>query len=140
MDWFFTKSHKINKWYCCFKRKKRNSKIKNSLPIFSHPLLEVGTKVRVALDAPEGYVERNKLSGTFRATDIRWTKKIFKIVNVIINNDQPVLYMVSDHPTTAYTFERLQPIYKDEQLPPESVLLKEISHKKAKSNQHKDVS
>jgi hypothetical protein len=42
----------------------------------SRNILDVGTKVRVQLDNPIGYVEGDKLHGRFRASDIRWNPKI----------------------------------------------------------------
>jgi hypothetical protein len=91
----------------------KKNKITNTLPYIplDAVIFEVGTKVRVALDKPEGILG-NKLKGRFRATDIRWSHDISTISNVIITPNQPIMYQV-DGLTTGYTFNQLQqPIVK----------------------------
>jgi hypothetical protein len=104
-------------------KQKTRKKKKKDAPYFmtSQPLLEVGTRVRVALDKPKDYIESNKLSGTFRATDPRWENRIRTITNIIINDNQPIMYKVSGLPSVAYTYNRLQVVPINEVPPPAKV-------------------
>jgi hypothetical protein len=72
-------------------------------------LLEVGQNVRVQLDKPRE-VTGEKLSGHFRATDIRWDPQIKSITNVILSPGQPPMYQVSGDTKRAYTFNQLQTV------------------------------
>lgn len=74
-------------------------------------MLSIGQPVRVQLDKPEDTAGR-KLIGTFRATDIRWSRKLSKITNIIIDNDEPVMYQVDDK-SVSYTFNQLQPVNEE---------------------------
>ncbi len=100
----------------------RRSKTKEQTPIFNNPMLEVGQRVRVALDKPKDYIKENKISGSFRATDPRWEEEVRTIVNIIANDKEPLLYIVSGLPSTAYTYNRLQVVSDNEQDPPKSTL------------------
>ena len=71
------------------------------------PILEVGTKVRVALDKPENVFGDKQAGTAFRATDIRWKPAVRKITNIILTPRQPVMYQVDDE-LTGYTRQRLQ--------------------------------
>jgi hypothetical protein len=89
----------------------------------SDPILQIGTPVRVALDKPiESTGQR--LSGKFRASDIRYDPDNERILNTIISPDEPVLYKVSGKSNlgTAYTYNQLQVIPENEQPPPSSVI------------------
>jgi len=84
-------------------------------------LLAIGDSVRVQLEEPVDTAGR-KLHGGFRATDIRWSRKLSKVTNIIIDNDEPVMYQIDDKPTS-YTYNQLQ-FVNPEKLnePPSSVI------------------
>jgi hypothetical protein len=88
-------------------------------------LLSEGTKVRVALEKPIDIVTGKRLHGGFRDSDIRFEIKPKTIKQVIINPDNPPMYLVSnsaggtDH-TQAYTKNQLLPVKSDEVGPKES--------------------
>ena len=69
-------------------------------------LLAIGDSVRIQLEEPLDTAGR-KLHGGFRATDIRWSRKISKVSNIIIDDGEPILYQVDDKPTS-YTYNQLQ--------------------------------
>ena len=86
------------------------SEINKSLPkpidtqILDEPLwaesiedtLPVGCKVRTKLDYPINIVNEKRLHGTFRSSDIRWSREIKKIENVILRPGFPVMYKCTD--------------------------------------------
>lgn len=87
-------------------------------------LLNKGDKVRVALDYPIDVVTGKKLHGPFRATDIRWTKEPRTIMEVLINVNNPPMYLLDDpkqpdgiDTSAAYTKTQLLPVKDNEQLP-----------------------
>ena len=86
-------------------------------------LLNVGDKVRIQLDLPEDYLSGKRLIGTFRATDIRWTKKPHTITDVIIKPGSPPLYIIDDDGSTAYTKNQLQLVTDNETGPEEKSIL-----------------
>ena len=59
-------------------------------------ILPEGTRVRIALDYPINHVSGEKLHGTFRAGDIRFSKEIHTIEKIILSPNQPIAYLVSD--------------------------------------------
>ena len=73
-------------------------------------LLPIDTKVRVQLDVPIDYVSGKRLIGTFRATDVRFSKEPHTISDVVIKPGSPPLYILDDDNTTAYTKNQLQVI------------------------------
>jgi hypothetical protein len=79
-------------------------------------LLQVGQKVRVALDKPRS-VTGDKLSGNFRATDVRFSPQIHTITNVIIAPRAPPLYQVDNKANPAYTYNQLQTVDDDQEKP-----------------------
>lgn len=92
-------------------------------------LLDVGTKVRVALDKPADYLTNKKLTGKFRVTDIRFNPIIRTIEDILILPNRPPLYILNDvnNPSKAehgvsYTRNQLQIVPKDEQAPDTSVI------------------
>lgn len=68
----------------------------------------IGTKVRKQLDAPVSIATGKKLNGTFRATDIRFSPKVYTITNSIYPPNQPVMYALDNNTKTYYTFNQLQ--------------------------------
>ena len=59
-------------------------------------LLEIGQKVKVLLPKPIDYVEGQRLHGSFRAGDLKWSKEDYTIYGVHITPQQRVLYTVKD--------------------------------------------
>lgn len=59
-------------------------------------ILPEGTRVRIALDYPINHISGEKLHGTFRAGDIRFSKEIHTIEKIILSPNQPIAYLVSD--------------------------------------------
>lgn len=101
------------------KKKKKKPKNEYQCSGASCVLLPEGTKVRVALDAPRDVVSGKRLPGRFRDTDIRWGIKPKTIKQVIIQPNQPPLYLVDDGKgsidhTQAYTKNQLLPVQKNE--------------------------
>jgi transposase InsO family protein len=103
---------------------------KSSSPVCdgeSCELLEIGTKVRRALDMPINVHDEKRMYGKFRASDIRWHPEVRTVTNIILNADQPPMYQLDDGKggtdrRVAYTRQQLQIITNDEQLPPPSVI------------------
>lgn len=90
-------------------------------------ILSEGTKVRVALDAPRDVVSGKRLHGKFRDTDIRWEVKPRTIMQVIIQPNQPPMYLVDDYEgnidhTQAYTKSQLLPVKSNEKTPDSSLI------------------
>lgn len=75
-------------------------------------MLSVGQPVRVMLDKPEDTFQ-NKLHGTFRSSDIRWSRAISHVSNIIIDDNEPILYQLDGKPSPAYTFNQLQVVDVD---------------------------
>lgn len=71
-------------------------------------LLPVGTLVYIAYDEPRDILTGKKLHGKFRATDIRWDRRIRKISGVILHPGQPPLYKVTNKKGVLYTRNQLQ--------------------------------
>eukprot|EP01040_Poterioochromonas_malhamensis_P009126 gene9126-9897_t len=84
----------------------------------NNDLLDEGTKVRVALDAPIDVPTEGKLHGKFRATDIRWEKEPTVIKQILLRPDQPPMYLTAKYPHTPYVRERLQVVPENEANPP----------------------
>jgi hypothetical protein len=80
----------------------------------SENMLPIGTVVRYKLDNPVDYVAGSKLHGTFRTSDLRWSKTKHTITNVILNPDTPPLYQLDDNGKVAYTIYQLQVVKPDE--------------------------
>jgi hypothetical protein len=91
---------------------------------FSEDVLPEGTRVRIQLDNPIGYVDGKRLHGKFRTGDIRWTKEIHTITQFYLRPDQPVLYQVDNNKKVAYTKYQLQVVNNNEEKP------KSINNKK----------
>lgn len=77
-------------------------------------LINMGTKVRIALDAPQDIITKKKLHGRFRATDLRFEPTIRTVEDIeLYPNTQP-LYKISGIPRTAYTRNQIQVVGNDE--------------------------
>lgn len=84
---------------------------------FTSKVLPIGTKVRIQLDNPKTYVDDIKLSGKFRAGDIRWTKTIHTITQIYLRPAQPPMYQVDNNKRVAYTKYQLQVVKENETKP-----------------------
>jgi hypothetical protein len=73
----------------------------------SRYILDEGQKVRVRLDRPQS-VLGEKLSGPFRAHDIRWSPSVHQIEQVLMYPGQLVRYLVSGIPNASYSAAQLQ--------------------------------
>jgi hypothetical protein len=76
-------------------RKEQRSVLRTPILDRNQVLLEIGTQVRVKLTEPED-VRGQKQQGRFRATDIRWRNKIYKVDERVIVPNQPPMYYVRD--------------------------------------------
>lgn len=92
-------------------------------------MLEIGTKVRLKLDAPLDYVSDKKLHGKFRVTDIRWDPHPRIIKNYLLQPGQPPLYQLNDEKdinkidySAAYSKPQLQVVPEDEEAPHPNVI------------------
>jgi hypothetical protein len=69
-------------------------------------LIVVGTRVRLKLDNPID-TQGNKLHGSFRSSDIRWTRKIYTINQIVLKPGQPPYYLVDGITSHAFTKPQL---------------------------------
>ena len=59
-------------------------------------IITIGSRVRTKLDYPINIVNEKRLHGVFRSSDIRWSRDIKKITNIILKPGFPILYTVDD--------------------------------------------
>ena len=59
-------------------------------------IITIGSRVRTKLDYPINIVNEKRLHGIFRSSDIRWSRDIKKITNIILKPGFPVLYTIDD--------------------------------------------
>ena len=92
-------------------------------------ILTEGQKVRVVLEYPRNVHDSSRLMGKFRDGDIRWEVKPRIIKQVIIEPNQPPMYLVSmidDETQTdrscAYTKNELLPVKENEIAPREEMI------------------
>ena len=90
-------------------------------------LLEQGTKVRVALDAPKDVIDGKRLHGKFREGDIRYDLKPRTIIKTLIAPGTTPMYQLDDangepDNRALYTKNQLQVIPKNEILPDASLI------------------
>jgi hypothetical protein len=95
-------------------------------------MLQIGQKVRRALNEPNDFATGEKQHGRFRETDIRWLDKPQTITNFVLQGGQPPLYELDNMPSPMFTKDQLQVIPDKEELPPASVLEKKIPQKDTK--------
>jgi hypothetical protein len=98
-------------------------------PIITAPILDKGTRVRIQLDAPKDVASGKRLHGGFRASDPRWSIKIYTIESPLITENKHVLYSIEGIKHTAFTRNQLQEFSSNEQQPPESIIRKFIPEK-----------
>jgi hypothetical protein len=70
-------------------------------------ILPLDTEVRVKLEYAQDTFGK-KLHGTFRSSDIKWSRKIYKINNIVLNPEQPPMYGVTDNKKILRTVGQLQ--------------------------------
>lgn len=95
----------------------------------SADVIPEGTRVRVALEAPQDFASGKRLHGKFRSSDLRWDETPRTVKSILIKPGAPPMYLLNDDgkgiDTVSYTRNQLQVIPKDEQYPDASVLRKE---------------
>jgi hypothetical protein len=72
-------------------------------------MLKVGDHVRVQLDNPID-INGHKLHGKFRSSDIRWSPTVRTISNLSVRPGQPIMYLLDDNTSVAYTYNQLQKV------------------------------
>ena len=99
-------------------------------------ILEVGTKVRIALDYPVG-ASGERLHGKFRAGDRRFSLKPYAIENVLMYPNQPIRYVIDGVKNNTFSKAELLPYVapKSKQLTNERFLIDKIVKKKKEKNQ-----
>lgn len=73
-------------------------------------LLAVGDKVLIQLDNPVEYFNGKKLHGKFRASDTRFSKEPYEIVDVVLAPDTVPLYIIKGFEKTGFTRSQLVPV------------------------------
>lgn len=102
--------NKFNKEKTKKRRVSNKDKIyKNFNPTLPDNLYKKGDLVHIPLDKPTNF-QGKRLSGKFRAGDLRYEVKPRKITNVMVSD--PTVYKVEGLPTTVYTYEMLIPFIK----------------------------
>jgi hypothetical protein len=72
-------------------------------------ILPIGTIVRIQLDEPRSAATDKKMHGKFKAGDLRWGVKQYKIKQISIRPNQPPMYITDEAgPIVAYTKNQLQ--------------------------------
>ena len=85
---------------------------------FSGDLIPIGTRVRTQLERPIDTVRGNLLPGKFRATDIKWSRDIERVEQILLSPNMPPLYLISgDDKLVARTKNQLQIVKKNEKAP-----------------------
>lgn len=111
--------------------KKKYGKLMQSKKIVAGPIrceknschmLDIGTKVRVALEQPTDNIHGNRLFGKFRASDVRWDVTVRTIEDHYLAPDQPPMYKISGK-RPRYTRNQLQ-VVEGEVEPDASKILK----------------
>lgn len=121
----------INKYIKNREAKRKKKLFNDGEPICidgSCELLSIGDKVRVALEFPIDVATGAKLHGKWRSSDIRWDPKVRVIREVLLQPNQPPLYLLDGTigprkiTPVAYTKSQLQPISSSERLPDPKVV------------------
>ena len=84
---------------------------------YSGLMLDVGQKVRYKLDFPINNTNNARAYGNFRATDIRWSPKVYSIIDVELAPGKPPMYLIDDDKFIARTKNQLSVVKKDEEEP-----------------------
>jgi hypothetical protein len=94
-------------------------------------LLKIRTLIRIPLDQPKSALnnQKNKLYGSFRASDMRYEDELRKVEDYIIKPEHPVLYKISGIKNTYYTKNQLMLYDKKKEKIPEKVIKKFVIEK-----------
>lgn len=106
---------------------------------YTGKLLKIGSKVRLQLDYPINAVKNNRLNGTFRSSDIRWTPNIYEITQVLLKPASPPLYLTSAGDNIARTKNQLQVVKRNEKEPDPKFLRGENNYYKVAEILDKEV-
>lgn len=68
----------------------------------------IGQKVRTLLFYPIDNITNKSLYGKFRTGDIRWSKDIHKITNILIQPNRPLMYIIDNDEKNPYHHKQLQ--------------------------------
>jgi hypothetical protein len=74
----------------------------------NYRILAEGTPVRYKLEFPIDYVSGKRLIGKFRSSDIRWSKVIYKIKQILLKPGFPPMYLIDKDDNVARTKHELQ--------------------------------
>ena len=105
--------HQINQMAEAGQEKERKKHPLTNFPIWTDNnknLLKEGQAVRILLDHPIEVHNNKRLGGKFRSGDIRWTKDVHVIKDILLRPDQPPMYTVDNNTHVQYTRQQLQPI------------------------------
>ena len=110
---------------------------------YNAKLIPIGTRVRIKLDYPINPVDRSRLYGKFRDTDIKYSPEIHRIRHVIIKPSFPPMYLI-DNDNVARTKQQLNIVPKNEQPPnikyirgkPDHYIINDIVDKKKIGNKY----
>ena len=87
------------------KQKEKEPKIKDT-----DYYIPIGSIVRVKLEHPIDYVDEKVLPGPFRKVDLKWSRKLYKVIDTFILPNNPMLYKVIE-------IKNPEVIYNDENKP-----------------------
>lgn len=70
--------------------------------------IPLGSICRLKLEHPIDYVNEKVLPGNFRKVDVKWTRKIYKVIDLMIVPNNPILYKVIEitNPNVIYNDEK----------------------------------
>jgi hypothetical protein len=89
-------------------KKKPKNDTKFNMSNESLDLLSVGQNVRVKLDRPINPATKKPITGEFRETDIRFSPQIYKVIDIVLQPNQPPLYQINNgKKQTLYTIFQL---------------------------------
>jgi hypothetical protein len=106
-------------------KKKPLEKESSPYPItddFTGNLLKIGQKVRLKLDYPINNTNKARVYGKFRATDVKWTQKIYKITEVLLVPGKPPGYLTDANDNVYRTKNQLATVRKNEKEPDKKYL------------------
>jgi len=71
-------------------------------------IIPEGTRVRVQLDYPIDVATGKRIDSKFRSSDIRWSKDIHKVKEILLKPGYPPLYLLDNNDHVARTKQQLQ--------------------------------
>lgn len=77
-------------------------------------MLTIGENVRLQLDYPINNTSEQRLHGKFREGDARWTKKTYKITDLLLKPGFPPMYLTDAKDNVARTKNQLNVVSKNE--------------------------